>query len=76
MEDIVPSKPWLFNLRSSKQLIGLAVFSTTFTDGFLYGIVCVYTLKLSNGSTDPTGSLLDRICASFLPNGSVRTTRG
>ncbi|CAG7942627.1 unnamed protein product [Penicillium salamii] len=32
-------KPWLFDLRSSKQLIGLAVFATTFTDGFLYGIV-------------------------------------
>lgn len=31
--------PWLFDLRSSKQLIGLAVFATTFTDGFLYGIV-------------------------------------
>ncbi|KAJ5952355.1 uncharacterized protein N7479_010768 [Penicillium vulpinum] len=39
MEDIIPTKPWLFNLRSSKQLIGLAVFSTTFTDGFLYGII-------------------------------------
>ncbi|CAG7921267.1 unnamed protein product [Penicillium olsonii] len=32
-------KPWLFDVRSSKQLIGLAVFATTFTDGFLYGIV-------------------------------------
>ncbi|KAJ5340565.1 hypothetical protein N7541_009689 [Penicillium brevicompactum] len=32
-------RPWLFDLRSSKQLIGLAVFATTFTDGFLYGIV-------------------------------------
>ncbi|CAI7652662.1 unnamed protein product [Penicillium glandicola] len=39
MEDTMPKRPWLFNLRSSKQLIGLAVFSTTFTDGFLYGIV-------------------------------------
>ncbi|KGO63852.1 Major facilitator superfamily domain, general substrate transporter [Penicillium italicum] len=39
MEDIIPRKPWLFHLRSSKQLIGLAVFSTTFTDGFLYGII-------------------------------------
>ncbi|KAJ5266028.1 hypothetical protein N7524_007046 [Penicillium chrysogenum] len=39
MEDISPSQPWLFNLRSSKQLVGLAIFSTTFTDGFLYGII-------------------------------------
>lgn len=39
MEIITLRKPWLFDLRSSKQLIGLAVFSTTFTDGFLYGIV-------------------------------------
>ncbi|CRL29278.1 Sucrose/H+ symporter, plant [Penicillium camemberti] len=39
MEDIISRKPWLFDLRSSKQLIGLAVFSTTFTDGFLYGII-------------------------------------
>ncbi|KAJ5817890.1 hypothetical protein N7447_007898 [Penicillium robsamsonii] len=39
MQNIIPIKPWLFNLRSSKQLIGLAVFSTTFTDGFLYGII-------------------------------------
>ncbi|KAJ5200145.1 Major facilitator superfamily domain general substrate transporter [Penicillium cf. griseofulvum] len=39
MEDVIPREPWLFNLRSSKQLIGLAVFSTTFTDGFLYGII-------------------------------------
>ncbi|KAJ5492439.1 Major facilitator superfamily domain general substrate transporter [Penicillium expansum] len=39
MEIITLRKPWLFDLRSSKQLIGLAVFSTTFTDGFLYGII-------------------------------------
>ncbi|KAJ5402050.1 uncharacterized protein N7487_007946 [Penicillium crustosum] len=39
MGDIISRKPWLFDLRSSKQLIGLAVFSTTFTDGFLYGII-------------------------------------
>ncbi|KOS41246.1 hypothetical protein ACN38_g7882 [Penicillium nordicum] len=39
MEDVTSRKPWLFDLRSSKQLIGLAVFSTTFTDGFLYGII-------------------------------------
>lgn len=45
MEDIISRKPWLFDLRSSKQLIGLAVFSTTFTDGFLYGIVCVSNLS-------------------------------
>jgi hypothetical protein len=45
MEDISPSQPWLFNLRSSKQLVGLAIFSTTFTDGFLYGIVGASTLR-------------------------------
>ncbi|KAJ5782850.1 hypothetical protein N7457_004624 [Penicillium paradoxum] len=39
MENTSLDKPWLFDLRSSKQLIGLAVFSTTFTDGFLYGII-------------------------------------
>ncbi|OQD64157.1 hypothetical protein PENPOL_c008G08355 [Penicillium polonicum] len=39
MEDITSRKPWPFDLCSSKQLIGLAVFSTTFTDGFLYGII-------------------------------------
>ncbi|KAJ5178021.1 Major facilitator superfamily domain general substrate transporter [Penicillium coprophilum] len=51
MEAIVPRKPWLFNLRSSKQLIGLAVFSTTFTDGFLYGIiVSVLPFSLTNRS--------------------------
>ncbi|OQE44125.1 hypothetical protein PENCOP_c002G06311 [Penicillium coprophilum] len=54
MEDIVPRKPWLFNLRSSKQLIGLAVFSTTFTDGFLYGIiVSVLPFSLTNRSGVP-----------------------
>ena len=37
-------KPWLFDVRSSKQLIGLAVFATTFTDGFLYGIVSAVRL--------------------------------
>jgi hypothetical protein len=31
-------EPWLFNIRSSKQFIGFAVFVTTFADGFLYGI--------------------------------------
>ncbi|KAJ5312358.1 hypothetical protein PENANT_c011G05028 [Penicillium antarcticum] len=41
MEDTLSSlpEPWLFNLRSSKQFIGFAVFVTTFADGFLYGIV-------------------------------------
>jgi hypothetical protein len=44
MEDITHSiqKPWLFEFRSSKQLIGSAVFATTFTDGFLYGIVSAF----------------------------------
>ncbi|KAJ5120528.1 uncharacterized protein N7515_009916 [Penicillium bovifimosum] len=32
-------RPWLLELRSSKQMIALGVFSTTFTDGFLYGII-------------------------------------
>ncbi|EKV10246.1 Sucrose/H+ symporter, plant [Penicillium digitatum] len=39
MADIMSRKPYLFDLRASKQLIGIAVFSTTFTDEFLYGII-------------------------------------
>ncbi|KXG47551.1 Major facilitator superfamily domain, general substrate transporter [Penicillium griseofulvum] len=54
MEDIILKEPWLFDIRSSKQLIGLAVFSTTFTDGFLYGIiVSVLPFSLTHRSGVP-----------------------
>jgi hypothetical protein len=77
MEDTLSSlpEPWLFDLRSSKQFIGFAVFITTFADGFLYGIVSFSEVILSVIPTYAIGWILGSSGSSILVKRSFWSPR-